>query len=147
LRSWSYDRPNILEIRFEEIALTSYEIVLRAFRHFNLIDESDYRWTHRVRELFFDMFDRIPGSDKSRLLRRVRPAKLSGAELLSIAWRFRFRSLAGGRKQGDEDVTSHYRKGRPGDWVNHFTDHHKILFKELYPDLLVRLGYESSNDW
>ena len=51
------------------------------------------------------------------------------------------------RKQGDEDVTSHFRKGRPGDWINHFTDDHKALFKELYPEILIGLGYESSNYW
>ena len=55
--------------------------------------------------------------------------------------------LAGGRKEGDEDVKSHFRKGAPGDWINHFSADHKALFKSLYPDLVVKLGYEASDDW
>jgi hypothetical protein len=40
-----------------------------------------------------------------------------------------------------------YRSGKTGGWREHFTDEHKRLFKDVAGDLLVRLGYESSNDW
>jgi hypothetical protein len=57
-----------------------------------------------------------------------------------------FKNLAG-RAPGEEDVTSHFRKGTPGDWRNHFTAEHTAYFKEHYNDLLLLLGYEASPDW
>lgn len=40
-----------------------------------------------------------------------------------------------------------FRSGKTGGWRDHFTDEHKSLFNEVAGDLLVRLGYEQSNDW
>ena len=40
-----------------------------------------------------------------------------------------------------------FRSGKTGGWREHFTDEHKILFRDVAGDLLVRLGYEKSNDW
>jgi len=40
-----------------------------------------------------------------------------------------------------------FRKGQPGNWREHFTDANMALFKEKTGDLLIRLGYETSDDW
>lgn len=40
-----------------------------------------------------------------------------------------------------------FRSGKTGGWRQYFTEEHKRLFKEVAGDLLVRLGYEESNDW
>jgi hypothetical protein len=40
-----------------------------------------------------------------------------------------------------------FRSGKTGSWREHFTEEHKKLFKEVAGDLLVRLGYETDNDW
>lgn len=40
-----------------------------------------------------------------------------------------------------------FRKGKPGNWREHFTAANKALFKELTGDLLPRLGYEENEDW
>jgi hypothetical protein len=40
-----------------------------------------------------------------------------------------------------------FRQGQGGGWVKEFTPACKDAFKEVAGDLLVRLGYESSNDW
>ncbi len=40
-----------------------------------------------------------------------------------------------------------FRSGQVGGWRKYFTDQHKRLFKEVAGDLLVRLGYEVTNDW
>ncbi len=40
-----------------------------------------------------------------------------------------------------------FRSGKTGGWRKHFTAEHKALFTEVAGDLLVRLGYEKSNDW
>ncbi len=40
-----------------------------------------------------------------------------------------------------------FRSGKTGGWREHFTVEHKNLFKDIAGDLLVKLGYEKSNDW
>ncbi|HLO32986.1 MAG TPA: sulfotransferase domain-containing protein, partial [Anaerolineales bacterium] len=45
------------------------------------------------------------------------------------------------------DKSHTFRSGKTGGWREHFTDEHKQLFKAVAGDLLVRLGYEKSNDW
>lgn len=40
-----------------------------------------------------------------------------------------------------------FRAGKTGGWREFFAEEHKRLFKDVAGDLLVRLGYEQSNDW
>ena len=40
-----------------------------------------------------------------------------------------------------------FRSGKTGGWREYFSDEHKLLFKDVAGDLLVRLGYETNNDW
>ena len=40
-----------------------------------------------------------------------------------------------------------FRKGKPGNWLEHFTQGNIDNFKESTGDLLVQLGYESNNEW
>lgn len=40
-----------------------------------------------------------------------------------------------------------FRSGKTGGWKEHFTEEHKQLFKDVAGDLVVRLGYDKSNDW
>src|SRR5215211_3744381 len=40
-----------------------------------------------------------------------------------------------------------FRSGKTGSWREQFTEEHKKLFKEVTGDLLVKLGYEKTNDW
>lgn len=53
-----------------------------------------------------------------------------------------FERLSRGRKRGEEDIRSHYRKGMPGDWKNYFTSEHTAFFNERWGAFLARLGYE-----
>lgn len=43
--------------------------------------------------------------------------------------------------------SSTFRKGVIGDWRNHFTEEHKLAFKEQAGAELVDLGYEADLDW
>ena len=58
-----------------------------------------------------------------------------------------FEKLAKGRKRGQEDPSSFFRKGVVGDWRNVFTERDKYVFKEEAGDLLIKLGYEEDSDW
>ena len=40
-----------------------------------------------------------------------------------------------------------FRSGKAGGWREHFTPEHKRLFLDVSGDLLVRLGYESNDEW
>ncbi len=40
-----------------------------------------------------------------------------------------------------------FRKGQPGNWRQHFTPDNVRKFKEIAPNLLIKLGYETSEDW
>jgi hypothetical protein len=40
-----------------------------------------------------------------------------------------------------------FRKGKPGNWREHFSAHNIAVFKEYTGDLLIRLGYEKDQDW
>ena len=59
----------------------------------------------------------------------------------------RFETLSGGRPLGREDRSSHFRRGTPGDWRNHFTPKVTEAFKERFGDVLIYAGYERNKDW
>jgi len=75
------------------------------------------------------------------------PLVVGYKELQALILKNSFENLSGGRTPGSEDGTHHYRRGVPGDWRNHFTNQHVAHFKALYNPLLLKLGYEESNDW
>jgi hypothetical protein len=108
---WDYTRPNILEVRFEDLILD---------------DQARF-------QTIFGFLDLVP--------RLVSLERLRG-----IVEAHSFRALTG-RKAGVEDPSSHYRKGVVGDWRNHFAPAHVEYFKKLYNPLLLKLGYESQEDW
>jgi hypothetical protein len=58
-----------------------------------------------------------------------------------------FDRLSGGRAAGQEKNNSFFRKGKAGDWKNHFTDDQKAAFKRIGGEWLIRHGYESDLDW
>ena len=58
-----------------------------------------------------------------------------------------FERLSGGRLRGQTDDRHHYRAGTPGEWRGRLEEPHLRWFEDRHPDLLVRLGYEVTNDW
>ncbi len=61
----------------------------------------------------------------------------------SVGWRIWRRQ----RKPGEEDASSHLRKGIIGDWQNHLEAAHRRRVKELIGAELIALGYERDLDW
>ena len=53
-----------------------------------------------------------------------------------------FESLSGGRRRGEEDKKSSYRKGVHGDWRNYFNNKIQNRFAEATGDLLAVWRYE-----
>lgn len=63
-----------------------------------------------------------------------------------IANRFSFKKKSK-RELGQIKKNSHVRSGRPGQWRDFFDEEHKEQFKELFGDVLIKLGYESNDSW
>lgn len=146
LAGWDYGRPEVLELRLEELAARPYDGFVRIFQHLELLREDE---PTAGRELVSVWLRRTLNRLSSRRmlggLRRPMPA--TGEILLGAVYGHRFEAKTKGRRAGTEDTGSHYRKGVAGDWVNHFTPAHVEAFKERFEGLLEELGYESSNDW
>jgi hypothetical protein len=73
--------------------------------------------------------------------------QVAGSALREIVARHGFEQLSGGRRPGEADESSHYRKGVAGDWVEHFEPVHVAAFASRWNDLVLGLGYESDPDW
>ncbi len=62
-----------------------------------------------------------------------------------------FKKLSKGRKTGQADTKSFFRKGVAGDWKNYFGEEEKDLFKTQcngrWNKLLLDLGYEKDENW
>jgi hypothetical protein len=53
-----------------------------------------------------------------------------------------FKKLSGGRKAGEEDNSSFFRKGIIGDWKNHFDEKSLEIFNQHAAPSLVATGYD-----
>lgn len=137
LMNWDYSRDNIMEIKFEDMVMDPYQVLLDAFKFMKMTRDSDSG--------FLSLLEYYARS--KNFLRNPRAATIpEWMVLLKIHGR-RFTKATKGRARGISDVTSHYRKGIPGDWKNHFTSEHKAYFKREYNDLLIKLGYEKDDKW
>jgi hypothetical protein len=146
LAQWDYDRPEILELRMEELAARPYEGFVRIFQHLELLPGEEPTAGRELLALSLRRtLNRLSARPPLRALRRPMPA--TGEILLGAVYGNRFEAKTKGRPAGAEDTRSHYRKGVPGDWLNHFTPTHTEAFKERFGDLAVKLGYERDNDW
>lgn len=73
--------------------------------------------------------------------------KISKWHAARLMRRQSFERHSGGRKPGQEDRSSHYRKGVHGDWRKYLTPKAVQHFKERFNKILLQSGYESSPDW
>ena len=140
IAGWRYDDPNVYETRFEVLTTAPWTVYLADFQFLGLTTP---RWglptlaSMAVAATLYKLFSR-PIRQRTCL-----PQPL----LRRILAQHAFDRRAGGRARGQEDVRHHYRKGVAGDWRNYFTPRVTAEFKARYGDLLIRLGYESAQDW
>ncbi len=119
LASWNYRDPDILELKFEDLTTAPALHFERFFSFAGVLSE---------------------GAETG-------PGQIDRATLRAILEQLDFQKLSSGRKPGEENVSSHYRKGQAGDWKDHFTPKVKDAFKRKHGPLLVQLGYESDENW
>ena len=147
MSSWNYEQPHILEIRFEDFIGSNYETLLQVFTFLGLVQTDRFHAGHRLIGLYRDVAAYVGRKTNWALPARIGPRTLSVPELLTITWRNSFQFRSKGRTAGEEDKRSHYRKGKSGDWSEHFEDRHRDLFKELYPGLIPQLRYHPDDNW
>lgn len=141
MREWDYTRPDTLELRYEDLIREPYDTMMRAFDFMGLLRSEELGVVSLAQHLRSIAARRLlPGH------RRTLP-HLYSWNVLAAVYDNRYEKKTSGRKQGTEDPQSHYRKGVAGDWRNYFEAQHKVRFTQLYGDILVRLGYETSDDW
>jgi hypothetical protein len=149
MRSWQEQRDDgsIRLYRIEQVISSPYQTFLEIFGSLGLLDQHDYSASNRLRFLLAKLRSSLEQRMGSAVhLPRVISA-MPGERLLGIVYERDFSRLSGGRQRGQVDADSHYRRGVPGDWVNHFSLEHLQFFKERYNDLLMQYGYESDPGW
>jgi Sulfotransferase domain len=142
LAEWDYERPEVLEVRMEDLSARPYEGFVDIFRHLELLPGEEPSGGRELASVWARRtLNRISSRRGLTALRRPMPA--TAEILLGAVYGLRFEAATKGRRAGVEDTASHYRKGVAGDWVNHFTQVHVDAFDERYGGLLERLGYET----
>jgi hypothetical protein len=141
IATWDYTDPRVLELKMEDVVQAPGKLLTNVFVFLGLVDDSRTGMRGEVVAVLSSLKRRRPSLVPFRLT-PLPPSVVNG-----ILGRNTFAVKANGRAVGIEDVGSHYRKGVPGDWVNHFGPGHKEYFKARYGDLLISLGYEDDLDW
>jgi hypothetical protein len=145
-RDYRHD-DRIRLIRMEDATSRPYEVLLDLFGHLGLVDLEEFSPSRRLAYIASKACRRLEHLAGHRVRLPITPAKLPAERLLGVIWEHGFERLAGGRAKGAEDVNHHYRKGRSGDWRNHFHAGHVEYFKSCYNELLLLYGFEKDSHW
>jgi len=143
--SWDYNTPNILQIKMEDLTRNPYEGFSQILSFMHLLDDEAFDLNSLLKYIFYQRarYKMIWIVPKSIFSLEVLPID----RLLMIVWQNRFSAKTGGREPGTVDPQSHYRKGQPGDWRNHFSEEHVAYFRTHYNNVLLKLDYEKDPNW
>lgn len=147
MAGWDYAHPGILELRFEAFTAAPYRSFLEAFAWLGLLRDDAEGLGERAARWVGRQAARVERRAGVRLPRGPGAGTISGERLLAIVYAHRFQKLAQGRARGQEDAGSHFRRGLPGDWRNHFAPEHVDAFKARFGELVSALGYEADEGW
>jgi hypothetical protein len=144
MKAWDYSQDHILEVKMESLTSAPQIQFLKVLRHLGLWRQeasASYlrQFRQRANRGVYAIHHRVPGPLPQSLSREH---TIDESILASVLEAHTFDKMAGGRSKGEENEQSHYRKGKSGDWKNHFTEAVADAFHEAYGDVVVRLGYE-----
>jgi hypothetical protein len=143
LYNWDYSQQNVLEVKMEDMIASPYETMFQALHHLEIVEEN-LSLKRKLTYLLSIAADRINLKSKGLVPFRIPRRKLPVDVFLGYVFQNRYSKMSSGRKQGDEDVTNHFRKGVVGDWVNYFSPEHCQYFNQNYGDLITKLGYKKA---
>ncbi len=144
MRTWPQQVDGILQLKMEDSTTSPYQEMLKVFEYLELIDDEDYTASKRSVYFVSKLLRKIEHLSKDKLSIPSAPKRIPAERFLGILWEHGFVRKTKGRRLGQEDVRSHYRKGVAGDWKDHFTERHIAYFKERYNDLILQYGYEET---
>lgn len=147
LADWDYDTPAILEVKMETLTVHPYQTFLEIFEHLDLMDWEGQPLMHQKAKVFAQTSLNRLSTRHPWLAPLRRPLRVTGDMLFGRIYDDRFEKKSGGRRVGKSNQNSHYRKGKAGDWRNHFEPLHAKAFLDRFGDLLVRTGYEPDATW
>jgi len=107
-----------------------------------------YEWIDQPNTAFF-RFEELCGPNGGgsreaqfaafRRLGRLLSIELTDRECIQMS-----KELFGKSKQ---KISHTFRSGKIGSWKEHFKEEHIAVFKQLYGEVLIKLGYEDDYDW
>ena len=151
--NWDYTRDDILELKLEELSPAPLQGFTNIMDFLGMLDRSRTTGLKRtvktagltLNRLLYKGRYVLPSGDQAPTLRTWPSIPIT--TLRAILEEKSFENMSGGRVKGEEDVTSHFRKGEAGDWANHFTPEIKRAFKDRFNDVLLETGYENDGRW
>jgi len=143
IAAWDYEQEHILEVKMETLTARPYEGFLAIFDFLSLMAwDGVYVMREKAYHFLRTALNRL--AHRHRWLHPLRQkTDVTGEMLLGRVYNHRFEKKSGGRKIGETNTHSHYRKGTAGDWLNHFSPVHVEYFNEQFGDLLLKTGYET----
>lgn len=91
--------------------------------------------------IHFEKLTAEPETEMPRVIRDWLDLDIPESAIVESCRKFAFEKLTGGRKKGEEDAKSHFRRGAAGGWRKHFTPAVAEAFDDEFPGLLARTGY------
>lgn len=145
MRRWDYDQEHILELKMETLTADPDTYFRRALRHLGVYEgeEKSLGLVQKGRlygnRVVYKLHHELPVPFPRRL---AAESTIHSSVLDQILKAHRFEKMTDGRSKGEANPESHYRKGEPGDWKNHFTDRVAQAFGKAYGDIVSKLGYD-----
>jgi hypothetical protein len=125
-----------LEIRFEDLASDPISVFTNIF---SFLEFPVIKQLHLTKKSNSELLKIQPPFTEDMAKPKILLSRLLKANSYQI--------VSEGRKPGEEKPGHKYRNGKSGDWRVHFTPRLIDSFKNKYGELLIKLGYETSNDW
>lgn len=153
MADWDYDRDDVLEVKLETLSPEPVQGFIEIADFLGLLEYTPEESMERTMKQAGMALNRVLYKGRHVLPSRNGAPTISTwsnipvTVLRNVVRKNSFESLSGGREKGEEDVTSHYRKGVPGDWKNHFEPVHVREFKDRFGGLVCDLGYAEDADW
>lgn len=141
LKRWDYSRPEILELRMEDLCSAPYEGWLEIMEHLGVLEDDlgESKTLGGLKRSVNRLGVRFAWAGVS--FTPFKGANITGESVLSAVYDNRFKKLSKGREKGQVDESSHYRSGQPGDWKNYFKLEVMDAFRDRFGELPRDLGY------
>lgn len=139
---WDYNQEHVLEIKMEELTAYPTESFHRILSHLGRPVQSSgsvqriAQWLNRI---LYALNHRLRGLVPTHIRKEscLHPGVFKKIMAYHEFEKVKKRDLK--RRDGEK---SHYRKGRAGDWRDHFTDRVANAFDREYRGIVRKLGYE-----